>query len=259
MTPECRRCGVGSDLHGLRHFRGVVLDHLLDAFADGEALEAILEALGSGDPNVRSVAVATLGPFTGKKVDTAILEAFRDSFHKTRSAAAKAAGERKLEAAVSYLRYRAERDEVSAVRDAAIRALGKIGSAASLENLRAIFDEKMNPDRVRVIAAETLLEYGNGEGALAMVAALDEAKSQKRTTLSKGLLKALSAAKSPELEDFARRLLASAELTDKIYGLDLVRGNKFRALYDDVKKLAEDKNAALSRRAKDVLSSFEAP
>ena len=164
-----------------------------------------------------------------------------------------------MEAAVSYLRYRAERDEVSAVRDAAIRALGKIGSAASLENLRAIFDEKMNPDRVRVIAAETLLEYGNGEGALAMVAALDEAKSQKRTTLSNGLLKALSAAKSPELEDFARRLLASAELTDKIYGLDLVRGNKFRALSDDVKKLAEDKNAALSRRAKDVLSSFEAP
>jgi hypothetical protein len=27
-----------SDLHGLRHFRGVVLDDLLDAFADGEAL-----------------------------------------------------------------------------------------------------------------------------------------------------------------------------------------------------------------------------
>ncbi len=226
---------------------------------DPEALEAVLEALGTGDPNVRAVAVATLGPFTGEKVDSAILEAFRDSFYKTRSAAAKAAGERKLEAAVSYLRYRAERDEVAAVRDDAIRALGKIGSAPALQNVREVFDEKKNPDRARVVAAETLLASGSGESALAVVAALEEAKSQKRTALANGLLKALAAAKSPDLEDFARRLLGSADLTDKLYALDLVRGNKFRALSDDVAKLTEDKNAAVSRRARDVLASFEAP
>lgn len=156
--------------------------------------------------------------------------------------------------AVRYLRYRAERDEVPAVREDAIRALGKIGNGEAMDNVRSIFDEKKNADRLRIVAAETLLQREGRDEASGIVAALEDAQKKKMKALYNGLLKALSAAKSPALEDLARRLLGSDEITDKLYGLDLIRGNDFRSLADEVKKLSEDeKNATLSRRAKDVL------
>ena len=221
---------------------------------DGEALDAVLESLTASDPNVRSAAVAALGPFSGEKVDAAILEAFRDSYYKTRSAAAKAAGERKMGEAVRYLRYRAERDEVSAVKEDAVQALGKIGNADAMDNIRSIFDEKKNTDRLRIVAAEALLQHEGRDDASGIIAALEEAQKDKRKALYNGLLKALSGAKSSALENLARRLLSSEEITDKLYGLELAKGNEFRSLSDEIKKLAEDeKNATLSRRAKDVL------
>jgi HEAT repeat protein len=224
---------------------------------DPEGLDAVLESLTASDANVRAVAVGALGPFSGDKVDGAILEAFRDSFYKARSAAAKAAGQRKLEAAIQYLRYRAERDEVPAVREDAIRALGAIGSASALDAVRSIFNEKKQIDRVRIAAAATLLEHDEAGSANGIVAALDEAKKQKRTALYNGLLKALSEGKSQGLEDFTRRLLGSEDITDKLYGLDLAKGNGFRSLESEIKKLAEDKNLTLSLRAQDVLKSLE--
>ncbi|MCX7949966.1 MAG: HEAT repeat domain-containing protein, partial [Treponemataceae bacterium] len=77
----------------------------LQALQVQETLPAILEALRSADPNVRAAAVGALGPFSGSEVDQAILDAFRDSFYKTRIGAARAAGDRKLTAAIPFLRF----------------------------------------------------------------------------------------------------------------------------------------------------------
>jgi hypothetical protein len=105
-------------------------------------LDAVLDAVGAVDPNVRAAAVSALGPFSGDAVDTAILDAFRDSNYRSRLAAAQAARQRKLAAAVPYLKFRAERDEVPAVKDDSIRALGAIADGESLNVLESLFIER---------------------------------------------------------------------------------------------------------------------
>ncbi|GAB1482823.1 hypothetical protein MASR2M78_16390 [Treponema sp.] len=105
----------------------------IEKIGDDTGLDAVLTALASSDPNVRASAVAALGPFSQAQAEEALLEAFRDSYYKSRAGAALAAGKRRLEAAVPFLQYRALRDEVPAVRDEAIRALGSIDSSASIK------------------------------------------------------------------------------------------------------------------------------
>lgn len=231
----------------------------LGMIGDPAALDTVIGALTATDPNVRASAIAALGPFSGEKVDAAILEAFRDSYYKARIAAAKAAGERKLGDATQYLRYRAEQDDVPAVREASISALGAIGSSESLKAVRTVFDEKKYPDRIRIAAASTLLKADESANARDIVVALDEAKNGKRTALYNGLLRVLSAAKSDALEDFARRLLASEDITEKLYAIELIRGNGYRSLEGELKKLAEDKNPTISRKAQDALAKLGAP
>ncbi|GHV71677.1 PBS lyase [Spirochaetia bacterium] len=221
---------------------------------DPEGLEAILQAVPAADPNVRAAAVGALGPFSGEAVDNAIFEAFRDSYYKTRLAAATAAKERKLAGAVPFLRYRAERDEVPQVKDEAIRALGAIGNAEALETLNALFTERKNSDRVRIIAAEMLIQDDAGKYAPVVITEMDEAKSKNQTALYNGLLKGLSVAKSPNVVDFARRLFGSASVVEKSYALDLCANNELKELAAEVRALTDEKNGgALSRKARMTL------
>ena len=141
-----------------------------------EGLESILAAVSAQDPNVRSTAVEALGPFSGSEVDRAILEAFRDSWYRTRIAAARAARERKLEEAVPYLKFRAERDEVPAVKDEAIRALGAIATGEAETILAELFKERKNTDRVRIGAAGMLMKNNPGKYLEVLTVELDEAK-----------------------------------------------------------------------------------
>jgi hypothetical protein len=103
------------------------------------------------------------------------------------------------------------------------------------------------------------LKTDEGANARDIVVALDEAKKGKRTALYNGLLRALSAAKTNALEDFARRLLGSEDITEKLYGIELAQGNGYRSLEAELKKLAEDKNPTLSRKAQDALAKLGAP
>ena len=62
--------------------RAVLRMAALDAVSkigDPEGLDAIIKAVSSTDPNVRSSAIAALGPFSMEAADQAILEGFRDS------------------------------------------------------------------------------------------------------------------------------------------------------------------------------------
>jgi HEAT repeat protein len=124
---------------------------------DADAKEAVINAVLANDPNVRSSAVGALGVFAGADVEKAILDAFRDSFFRTRIGACEAAGKRKLAAAIPYLRYRALNDEVAVVRDAAIKALGAVGSSAAINVLEELFEGEKNADRIRSLAAEMLV------------------------------------------------------------------------------------------------------
>jgi HEAT repeat protein len=233
----------------------------LDALAkigDPGGLEAVVSSISASDPNVRSSAVAALGPFSGEEVDLAILEAFRDSYYRTRIAAAQASRDRKFEKAIPYLRYRAERDEVPAVKDEAIRALGAIGTEESLSIIEALFTERKNADRVRIVSAEMLIKNDPGTYLGPLIVELDDAKTKNNSPLYNGLLKIAGEAKTPKLEDTARRFLSSGGIIEKSYALDMAANNKLQGLIEEVRALTLDKNQSLARKARRTLDSLEA-
>jgi HEAT repeat protein len=224
----------------------------LAKIGDSRGLGAVLLSVDSADPNVRSAAVASLGPFSGPDVDNAILEAFRDSYYRTRMAAAQAARDRRFVEAVPYLCYRAERDDVPAVKDEAIKALGAIGGRKSLEFLTTHFEERKNSDRARILTAEMLLQNDADRYVPAVIRELDEAKGKNQTALYNGFLRVLGSAKSPALEDLCRRFFASGGVVEKSYALDMTANNGFRSLADQVKALSDEKNGSLSRKSRSV-------
>jgi len=218
-----------------------------------------LAALSSADPNVRASAIAALGPFTQSRAEEALLEAFRDSYYKSRAGAAIAAGKRRLEAAVPFLQYRALRDDVPAVRDESIRALGLIGSPESIKALHALFDDAAQSDRSRIVAAIALLEKDAPNSAPKVALALDAAKTQKRKELASGLLKALTEAKDGSLIDLAGRLLSSSDIVERMSGLEIAVKNNFDTLKDAIRPMTTEKSESISRKAKDALKSLGEP
>jgi HEAT repeat protein len=221
----------------------------LGKIGDEAGLEAVIASIADKDPNVRTSAVAALGPFSGEAVDKAILDAFRDSYYRTRIAAAEASRTRKFEGAVPYLRFRAERDDVPAVKDAAIQALGAIGNSECISALDGLFSERKNADRIRIICAEMLMRGEPDSYADKLVAELDEAKRKNQTALYNGFLKIIGESKSPKLEEITRRFFASGGVIEKIYALDMTANNVFRNLAPQVEAMKEDKNGSIARKA----------
>ena len=226
----------------------------LSKIGDADGLDAILGCISTNDPNVRSAAVAALGPFSGDAVDKAILDAFRDSYYRTRIAAAQASRDRRLAAAVPYLKYRAEHDEVPNVKDEAIRALGAIGSQEAIEVIDGLFSERKNSDRVRLIAAEMLMKNAAAGNLGRLIAELEDARTNNQTALYNGFLRVIGetvvGGDTAEMENVARRFLQNGSLMEKLYGLDMAANNNLVRLADDIKSLVSDRNESLARRAR---------
>ncbi|MDR1059447.1 MAG: HEAT repeat domain-containing protein [Treponema sp.] len=229
----------------------------LAKIGDAAGLEAVIKALSSTDPNVRSAAVGALAPFTGKPVDAAILDGLRDSYYRTRLAAAEAAKTRKLESAVPYLRFRAERDEVPAVRDEAIRALGAIGTKETTDILYGLFKEKKNADRLRLSAAEMLCRKDPDNLAPLIILELEEAK-RKNQPLYNGFLRVLGNAETPKLEELARSFLSAGGVVEKSLALDISLKNEYRSLAEEIRALLDPKrgNQSLARKAQATLEKL---
>jgi HEAT repeat protein len=226
----------------------------LSQIGDPKGLDTIISCISAKDPNLRSSAVAALGPFTGSSVETAILDAFRDSYYRTRIAAAQASRDRKLASAVPFLKFRAERDEVPTVKDESIRALGAIANDEAIAVLESLFLERKNTDRVRILAADMLNKNTSGKYFSKVIIELDEAKRKNQTALYNGFLKIVgeTAAESDksEIETIARRFLSSGGIMEKLYGLDMASNNKLTGLKEEIIALTKDKNESLSRKAK---------
>jgi HEAT repeat protein len=237
--------------------RGVLRSAAVEALAKlGTGSDAIIVAANASDPNVRAAAIASLGPFSGAAVDNIILESFRDSYYRTRIAAAKAAGDRKLAAAVPYLQYRAKQDDVPAVKDEAIKALGIIGNDESMTTLESLFFERRSPDRVRLLVAEMLIKNNADAYIEKLIIELDEAKRANLTGLYNGFLKVLGMAKTPKLEGLSRRFLSAGGIVEKSLALDMIGNNEFQSLSDEVRILTADKNVGLARKAQTTLDKL---
>jgi len=232
----------------------------LSQIGDPKGLDTIISCINAKDPNLRSSAVGALGPFTGSAVETAILDAFRDSYYRTRIAAAQASRDRKLASAVPFLKFRAERDEVPTVRDESIRALGAIANDEAVAVLESLFLERKNTDRVRILAAEMLNKNTGGKYFNKVTAELDEAKRKNQTALYNGFLKIVgettSESDKSEIETLAKRFLTSGGIMEKLYGLDMANNNKLTGLKEEIIALTKDKNESLSRKAKRTAESL---
>jgi HEAT repeat protein len=228
----------------------------LSGIGDEEGLPAILKAASSGDPNVRASAIAALGPFKGENVDTAILEAFRDSYYRTRIAAAQASRDRRFEEAVPYLKFRCENDDVPNVRDEAIKALGAIGNAEARGVLENLFTERKNGDRIRIGSAEMLLQNDAPAYAKKVIDEMDYARSKNQTALYNGFLRVLGSAKAGVLEDLAKRFFASGGVIEKSYALDICLNNDFRGLEEQIRALSDPKNGSLSVKSNKILKKW---
>jgi HEAT repeat protein len=225
----------------------------LSKVGDKGGLETILDCVNTNDPNVRSAAVAALGPFSGEEVDKAILDAFRDSYYRTRIAAAQASRERRLAAAVPYLKFRAERDDVPNVKDEAIRALGAIANAEAISALDELFGERKNSDRVRLISGEMLMKTAGAQNLSRLIAELDEAKLKNQMPLYNGFLKIIGEARiegdMQEMENITRRFL-SGSVIERLYGLDMAANNNLRGLSAEIRAQLNERNESIVRKAR---------
>jgi HEAT repeat protein len=226
----------------------------LSSIGDPEGLDTILGCVSTSDPNVRSAAVAALGPFSGEAVDRAILDAFRDSFYRTRIAAAQASRDRKFVEAVPYLRFRSERDEVPNVRDEAIRALGAIANEEAIEVLDSLFSERRNSERVRLLAADMLMRNSADINFGKLIVELEEAKTRNQTNLYNGFLRVVGetvvTGDTGLMEDITRRFMANGTLIERLYALDMAANNNLVVLASEIRTMANDNNEAISRRAR---------
>jgi HEAT repeat protein len=243
--------GIAGDDEERAVLRIAALDSL-SKIGDSGGLEAVLACVSAADPNVRSSAVAALGPFSGDVVDNAILEAFRDPYYRTRLAAAQASRERKLEAAIPYLKYRAAQDEVPAVKDEAVRALGAIANEEAMTILDSLFTERKNSDRIRLGASEMLMKNDPSAYLDRLIIELDEAKQKNQNPLYNGFLKIIGDARTENAESIARRFLQSGGIVEKSYGLDLAANNNLTGLSEEIKTLTADRNESLARKARRI-------
>jgi hypothetical protein len=230
----------------------------LGKIGDPDGLDAIIEAVSTNDPNVRSTAIAALGPFSGEAAEMAILEGFRDSYYRTRIGAAQAAGQRKLEAAVPYLRYRAENDDVPNVKDEAIKALGAIWNSEAITVLETLFSERKNSDRVRILAGEMLLVNDAALYTARTIVELDDAKTRNQTALYNGFLRILGSGISRDLEALASRFFATGTVIEKSYALDIAVNNNFTSLEEDIRNCLDERRngASLARKARTTLEKL---
>jgi len=223
---------------------------------DPGGLDAVIACISASDSNLRSTAVTALGPFSGQTVDQAILDAFRDSYYRTRIAAAQASRQRKLAAAVPYLKFRAERDENPNVKDDSIRALGAIADGDSVKILEDLFTERKNSDRVRITAGEMIMQIEPEKFLDRFVAELDEAKRKKQNALYNGLLKVIGETKSSNMDAITRRLMQTSGVVEKSYALDMAVNNRLTSLADDIRTLTTDKNESLAAKARRTLEKL---
>lgn len=246
---------IASDNEARTTLRVAALESITKIGDEG-GLDAVLACVSAKDPNIRSAAVAALGPFSGKAVDDAIFDAFRDSFYRTRIAAAQASRQRKLSAAVPYLQFRAERDEVPAVKEEAIRALGAIADAESIKILEKLFSDRKSSDRVRLAAAEMLMQNQPEKVLDSFIKEMDEAQKKNQKALYNGFIRIIGKTKSANMEEIARRLIQQSGAVEKSTALDIAANNNLAALREEIKAVTADKNESLASKAKRTLEKL---
>jgi HEAT repeat protein len=224
--------------------------------ADAALRASVIAQLNAAEPLVRAAAVSALGAFPGDESDAALLDALRDPFFRTRLAAVKALSQRKLGAAVDFLVFRAKNDDAAAVREEAVKTLKAYASAQADDGLESIYGERRSGEKIRVLAAEALVQNNAARYTKKLIADMEEAKRAKQKTLYSGLIKALSTSTAPEMAALAEALLTSADTLDRVWAIEIIGNNKLKRFASELRVIADDPKNGLRAKAKTALEKM---
>ncbi len=227
----------------------------LGKIGDEKAVTILSSLFEDKDPVLRTAAVKGLAGFKTEEAQAVLLEAFRDGYYKVRLQAVQSAKEGKNTGAIPYVLYRAKKDPEQAVRTAAAEALSEFADTEADEWAVEAFKDEKTGIAFRLKIAEFYLKnnfdaiYSDVEKET-LSSLADKRKNKFAAELGKVISKIENGATAPIAEAFMNHKDASF----KSIGLDMFKRNKYASLIQLVSAIASDeKNGALSRRAKDLL------
>jgi HEAT repeat protein len=214
--------------------------------SDREALlrYSVIEALGSFGPH--PAAVEALG------------EALRDSVARNRILAAEKLGEIGASAAIPALRYKAEYDPESKMREASLKALARIGGEG-YDALRATLLAEKTPEALRRLCFAELASRDPSASFQALDEALRIALDPKKGSRSLYAAYAKSAADSASavMGPWFAAMLSDSDFSIRIFGIDGIRKAGLISFRGSLERIAgSDKSEAVKKRAKEAIDSL---
>jgi HEAT repeat protein len=155
--------------------------------------DALVEALGASEPEMRMAAATVLGRIGSSRATAALVKRLDEPNPRVRARVARALGRIGDPGAVEPLAARVA-DEHLTVRRAIAEALGLVGGEAALEALVDLLDD--DTEMVRRIAASSLGNFGTTRPVNPLVAALADSSAVVRQAAVFSLIELLSNAPS---------------------------------------------------------------
>jgi HEAT repeat protein len=211
------------------------------------------------DPNVRTAAIEALGSFASgsEEAKGAIVQALRDSYAKARIAACKAAAAGKVDAALPFLKYKAQSDPEAAVQTEALRSLAVMGGE-SYSFLRERLEDKKETPSLRVLAFGLLCRY-DPQGSMPVLQSRlkAEAAEKQREFYTSFAREIANADKAPSIAALARILASDSEYLIRVAAIEWARKNKAQDFKADLERMATaDPSDMIKKRAAAALKEY---
>ena len=216
-----------------------------------EAVDVLVDLYKDDNPNLRQYVIKGISHFKTDEAKKILIQGLRDNHYKVRQEAISAIKENDVKEADEYLIYRAKNDPVQAVKNDAIAALAKLGTAKGNEYLLSQITEKKVPDAQKSRVAKVLLEEGQGVSeivALAKETVTDDKRKQLRYALGKEMAKYENAA----FADLTLDYLNSKDNSTTGTGLDMWAKGRYANCNSAVNELAD--KADLNAKNKNQLA-----
>jgi HEAT repeat protein len=246
---------IVEDDNGKKFMRMYACDSL-GRLGKGEAVPSLIKAANDSDPNVRVYAVSALGKFDTGESRGMVIEALRDSYDGVRIAAAKSAGILKIADAEDFLKYKAENDKNSKVKEESFKAMAEIGSDKAFGFLADYLKNRKNNDGLRLLALDLLLAKKRVASYPDIRDAVAAESKEKILSLYQRMAKEVSESESPQLEDLALQFLNNPDFIVRLYGIAWAKKNKAPALKPRLEELKADKVESVKKQAEAAASSY---
>ncbi|MEI6874048.1 MAG: HEAT repeat domain-containing protein [Spirochaetota bacterium] len=240
-------------------FERVFAAEALSKIGQKSALGALIKVANGEDPTVRAAAIEALGSFDAAEAERALLEALRDSFAKSRIAACKALGKKRLKSAIPNLEYKASNDPEKSVKVEALRALGEIGGTESFSFILSLLENRKGESSQRSLAFGILArkDPGSSLDALGLILA-EEAKTADRTLYTSLVREVAAAGEIAEIAPLALFIMADKDYLMRLGGLEWAKTAKSPAAKTVLENLAaRDPNEAVRKKANDILGLYK--